>query len=224
MTKPIVWVEGLIAAGKSSIVQRLEALLGFRTFPEPVADKGYLELFYQDPERWAFAFQVEMLKRRWDLHRLAMLEARCGTSKGCLLDRGMPGDWVFANMHYRHGTMHELEWQTYKSLYDEFMSVPHLQPTILVFLDVDPEVALERLRKRNRSGETVTLDYLLDLRSAYDLLLAQLGKGQHPWAIGMQILRVPWSKDDLPIETIARQIRLTRQQQHNQVLVSIPEN
>ena len=55
IVKPNLWIEGLIASGKSRLTGQLETALGFRSFPEPVADKGYLELFYSDQKRWAFS-------------------------------------------------------------------------------------------------------------------------------------------------------------------------
>lgn len=207
--KPIVWVEGVIAAGKSRLTGELETALGFRGFPEPVADKGYLELFYENPKRWAFSIQVEMLRRRWELHRLAMLECKAGNVQGCIMDRGMPGDRVFAWLNYRAGNIHPLEWDTYEALFEEFMSVPHLQPSVLVYLDVDAEAAFSRIKKRGRpSEELVTLDYLADLIEAYKILLGAIERGDHPWSHGLKVIRVPWSEPNLPIEPIVQKIRL----------------
>jgi deoxyadenosine/deoxycytidine kinase len=213
--KPTLWIEGLIAAGKSRLTSQLEKALGFRAFPEPVADKGYLELFYADPKRWAFSLQVEMLRRRWEIHRLAMLECRCGNVAGCLLDRGMPGDRVFAWLHYQAGNIHKLEWETYEALYAEFMSIPHLQPTMLVYLDVQPEVALERIQGRARPGEEVIgVGYLTELTGAYHRLLAEIEAGKHPWSNGMQVVKIPWSEHNLPVEPIVATIREALFQRH----------
>lgn len=223
--KPNLWVEGLIAAGKSRLTGQLEKALGYRSFPEPVADKGYLELFYADPKRWAFAMQIEMLRRRWDIHRLAMLECRAGTYAGTILDRGLPGDRVFAWMHHQAGNLHSLEWQTYEALYSEFMSVPHMQPTALIYLDVSPETALRRIRKRSRpSEERITLDYLTDLGEAYRRLLDEIEGGCHAWSRGLQILRVAWSEDDLPVEPIVASVkRLCNAYGHAQMSVAIAQ-
>lgn len=206
--RPNLWVEGLIAAGKSSLTAKLEKALGYRTFPEPVADHGLLELFYSEPKRWAFALQIEMLRRRWDIHRLAMMECRAGTYPGTILDRGLPGDRVFAWMHHQSGNLHNLEWQTYEALYSEFMSVPHMQPTALVYLDVSPHTALRRIRKRARpSEEKITLDYLISLGEAYQRLLDEIEGGHHAWSRGLQVLKVAWSEDDMPIEPVVEQIK-----------------
>ena len=212
--KPIVWCEGLIASGKSKITEQLSEALRFKHFTEPVADKGYLELFYQDPKRWAFSFQIEMLRRRWDIHRLAMLECKVGNCNGVIMDRGAPGDKVFGFLHYKSGNIHRLEWETYENLYSEFMSVPHLQPTMLLFLDVTPETALRRIRLRGRpSEELITLRYLEDLREAYNKLLDEIESGQHEWSKGLQVLKINWSEDNQPITPIVEQIAKMTQMQ-----------
>lgn len=205
--KPNIWVEGIIASGKSRLTTQLADMLSYRTFLEPVADRGYLELFYADPERWAFAFQIEMLRRRWDIHRLAMLECRAGTCIGTILDRGLPGDRVFAKMHYEAGNMNSLEWGTYEALYSEFMSVPCMQPTMLIYLDVTPDRALQRIKKRARpSEEMITWGYLATLREAYQQLLGEIESGKHAWASGLKILKVDWNRDDQPIDAIVDSI------------------
>jgi deoxyadenosine/deoxycytidine kinase len=221
MNHPIVWCEGIIASGKSRLTKQLETALGFRSFPEPVADRGYLELFYADQKRFAFSLQIEMLRRRWDIHRLAMLECRAGTYPGTILDRGLPGDRVFAWMHHKSGNLHPLEWQTYEALYSEFMSVPHMQPTVLVYLDVSPETAMRRIHSRGRpSEERITLDYLSSLGEAYHQLLDEIEGGRHAWSRGLQILKVAWSEDNLPVTPIVESIRRMCQAQ-GQIKMSV---
>ena len=150
-----------------------------------------------------------------------MLECKAGTSPGTLLDRGLPGDRVFARMHYQAGNLHALEWQTYEALYSEFMSVPHLQPTVLVYLDVTPTTALRRIRQRNRpSEERITLDYLSTLGEAYRDLLDEIEGGRHAWSRGLQILRINWNEDNLPIEPIVGNIKRLCQVQ-GQVQMSV---
>jgi deoxyadenosine/deoxycytidine kinase len=206
--KPNIWIEGLISAGKSRLTTQLSEALGFRAFQEPVADKGYLELFYADPKRWSFSLQIEMLRRRWDLHRLAMLECKAGASAGCLLDRGLPGDRVFAEMHYQAGNIHHLEWQTYEALYSEFMSVPHMQPAILLYLDVSPETALRRIKLRSRpSEEAITFAYLATLRDAYQKLINEIEAGKHAWSNGIQVMMVDWDQDNKPVEQIVAAVK-----------------
>ena len=206
--QPIIWIDGTIGAGKSTLVEQLGKALDYRIFPEPVARKSHLELFYSDPKRYAFGFQMEMMRKRWDIHRLAMLECRCATVNGCLLDRGLPGDRVFANLHYQTGNIHQYEWETYENLYNEFMSVPNLQPTLLIYLDVSPEAAYRRIHTRGRSSEDrISLWYLADLQKAYRKLLDELQAGLHAWSNGLQVLEIPWSADNQPIQPIINQVK-----------------
>jgi len=207
---PIIWVEGLIAAGKTTLVRVLAELLGYRALYEPVTDEELLRLFYQDPKRWAFPFQIEMARRRSTLHELAMLESQVvGTPwKGTIIDRGLPGDRVFASLHYRSGNITDVEWRIYEELYRKWMFVPNIQPTMLLYLDVEPEVALCRIKERGREAEReVDIGYLRDVHDAYGRLMREMESGAHPWARGMRVLRVPWNKDNEPVEPIAETVR-----------------
>jgi len=224
MNAPILWVDGNIASGKSTLVNQLGEALGYRVFQEPVADEERLSLFYQDPKRWAFSFQIEMLRKRWAIQELAMLECRVGNIDGCILDRGMPGDHVFAYLHYVTGNISRLEWETYNALFAEFMSVPQLQPSILVYLDAKPAAALERLKKRSRPGEElVPIEYLEKLASAYEVLLRELSLGTHLWSHGMKVLRIEWSTHNLPIDPIIQKIKALLQPPIRQARVVMNE-
>jgi len=202
----IVWVEGLIGAGKTTLTQALAKTLGYREILEPVCDNGYLPLFYADPKRWAFPFQMEMLYRRWELHQLATFEAMTGD--GAILDRGMPGDMVFAEMHREAGNIHELEWKTYLRMYRSLMARVTELPRILVYLDVSPEIAFSRVRRRGRESEVgMTLDYLQKLQIKYHRLLERIESGQHEWATGIRVQRVDWNYDGVVVEPVVRDVR-----------------
>ena len=207
---PILWVEGLIAAGKTTLVKILAELLGYRALYEPVTDEELLHLFYRDPKRWAFAFQIEMARRRGTLHELAILESQVvGTPwKGTIIDRGLPGDHVFASLHHANGNITDVEWRIYEELYRKWMFVPNIQPTMLIYLDVEPEVALARIQERGREAEKgVDIDYLRAVHGAYNDMMRGVERGEHPWSRGMRVLRIPWNTDNQPVEPIARDIK-----------------
>ena len=56
--KQYVVLAGNIGAGKSTLVRRMCDRLGWKPYFEPVAENPYLEDFYKDMARWAFASQV----------------------------------------------------------------------------------------------------------------------------------------------------------------------
>jgi len=211
-TGPVAWVEGIIGAGKSTLAEILSKELGLRRFLEPVDSNPYLADFYKDPKRWAFPMQIELMSHRYAMQKEAAYGAARGF--GAVLDRGMPGDRVFCKLHMLAGNMDEREWDTYERLY-EVMACSLTVPSILIFLDVDPEVALERVKTRARGAEVgIDLKYLNDLRKGYLDLMCEIESGAHPWSKGMEVMRLAWNSDHLPtgplIEELAHRFRIQR--------------
>lgn len=206
-TAPIIWVEGIIGCGKSTLSRALSTRLRLRLLSEPVSSNPFLEEFYRDPKRWAYPMQVYLLHRRYNLQRLAAHEALGDAGyAGSILDRGLPGDRVFAQMHVRAGNIHPLEWMSYEYAYD-VMSASLTPPSLVLFLDVEPEKALERVIRRSRAAEgRMTLQYLRDLRDGYMDLLCQIQSGQHGWSRGMDVVRLPWNVDSQPIDQVEQML------------------
>lgn len=205
---PIIWVEGIIGSGKSTLTEALCNELNLRSIMEPVETNPYLELFYQDPKKYAFPMQIELLHRRYALQQLAAYEALGeGGYRGAVLDRGLPGDRVFAKLHMLEGNIHDLEWGTYERAYN-VMTCSLIPPSLLIFLDTEPEVAHARVKERNRAAEKdLPLDYLVKLRRGYLDLMVEIESGDHAWARGMDVKRVPWNIDHLPIDGLIAELK-----------------
>ena len=60
-------------------------------------------------------------------------------------------------MLYESGIIHPVQYQIYKAWFDEFLTNNEYQ---FIYLRTTPEVALERVNRRNRKGETIPLAYL----------------------------------------------------------------
>ena len=198
---PLIWVEGTVGAGKTSFSREVGARLNLRVIEEPVTENGlnpnpYLSLFYQDPAKYAFGMQVFLLHKRYIMQRLAADEATgVGGYHGAILDRSLSGDRVFAKLHLDVGNISLLDWQTYEMAYS-FMCRSLLPPTLLVFLDVQPETAYERMRRRDRKAEVnVSLEYLQQLRIGYQHMLQEAETGLLPWAHSVRIARLVWDPD-----------------------------
>jgi len=188
---PVIVIEGPIAAGKTTLVKHLSERLNLTPRYEPVESNPYLDLFYEDPKRWAFAMQIHLLHWRYASQKEAAYAAAAG--RGSIFDRSMPGDRVFCRMHMEAGNIAEIEWQTYQMAY-QVMSCSLVPPSLLIYLDVDPEIALERLRRRGRECEAgVTLEYLQALTAGYGRMLHEVQHEAHPWARGMKVLRVDYN-------------------------------
>jgi deoxyadenosine/deoxycytidine kinase len=191
----MIWVEGIIGAGKTTFCRVVAEQLPLRVLEEPVEDNPYLERFYLSPKRWAFPMQIDLLYRRYVVQKLAAYESIGeGGYCGALIDRGMPGDRVFARLHYEADNMSYLEWQTYERIY-KTLACSLLPPSILIFLHVDPRTAFDRVRARNRPAEgAVDLDYLERLHAGYLEMLAEIRSGVHPWGRGVEIWKVDWNQ------------------------------
>lgn len=206
-SKPIIWVEGIIGAGKTTLARILGKALGMRVLEEPVDGNPYLKMFYEDQRRWAYAMQIHLLAVRYGMQQLAAYEAVSGTHNGVLLDRGLPGDRVFARLHTLAGNISPLEWETYQRFYD-IMTCSLIPPSMLIFLDVEPEIAFERVKERNRGAEVgIELGYLQDLRKGYLDLMVEIESGYHPWARGMEVYRMAWNTDHLPVDPLIEALK-----------------
>lgn len=194
--RPLIWVEGLIGCGKSTFSKEIAKRLSLRLIEEPVETNPYLEKFYQNPKEYAFGMQIFLLHKRYIMQRLAADEATgVGGYNGAILDRSISGDRVFAKLHNECGNINDLDWKTYE-MAANYMCRSLLPPTLLIFLDVQPQTAYDRMKKRNRNAEAgVPLDYLVKLRKGYQDLLKEAEQGLLPWAHAVRIARIPWDFD-----------------------------
>ena len=191
--KPLIWVEGLIGAGKSTFSREIAKRLNLRLVEEPVETNPYLEKFYKDPKQYAFGMQMFLLHKRYAMQQLAAYEATgIGGYSGAILDRSLSGDRVFAKLHYEDGNINELDWKTYEMAHLT-MCRSLLPPTLLIFLDVQPQTAYDRMKVRARNAEEgVPLDYLIKLRKGYYDLLKEAEQCLLPWSHAIRIVRVPF--------------------------------
>ena len=191
-SKPLVIIEGNIGSGKTTAGKKLAEILKLRLLQEPVDDE-LLDLFYKDKDRWSFAFQMEMLHRRWAMQMNAASETMVeGGYQGAVLDRCLMGDLVFARALYEAGKMHKKEFEIYLSAMRNMMLVL-FPPTVLLYLNARPETCLERIRDRGRPQEAeISLEYLQSIHDGYQRVIGDAQRGSFPWSHAMRYLVVPW--------------------------------
>jgi deoxyadenosine/deoxycytidine kinase len=114
---------------------------------------------------------------------------------------------VFAKLHKHYGNISESQWTTYELLFNHAMAKIQT-PALLAFLDVEPDVAMERVKNRNRGAESsLTLDYLKMLRKGYLDLLTEIEGREHRWCEKIQLMRVPWNVDNQQVGPLAQAIK-----------------
>ena len=120
-------------------------------------DKSILELFYEDKSKYSFTFQIMAYITR--LRKLLeVLENN--TNKLVICERSIYTDkYVFAKMLHQQGYINEMEWQTYNYWFDTFKEKTKLN--MIIYINTKPETCFERIKKRNRTGESnIPMDYL----------------------------------------------------------------
>jgi deoxyadenosine kinase len=177
-----IGIAGLIGAGKSTLATALGRHLELPVYYEPVEDNEYLADFYRDTAKYAFATQIYLLNRRFQQHQEIIWRGG-----GAVQDRTIYEDAVFAKTLVQQGLMDERDYRTYLQLFrhmSNFMCRPHL----IVYLDLQPETSLERIRQRSRGVESgIKLEYLRGLREAYEEFVADISRL-------IPVIRVSWEQ------------------------------
>ena len=206
---------GLISGGKSTMVERLTARLKelakteeekkmIEAMYEPVKKNPFLPLFYEDLEKHAkdpadvgpnaTFLQLYFLIERYKDHMYA-----AWGQKSIIGDSSVYCDPVFAKMLHEDGMISDLNFDLYSKFYQIMTRNVH-KPSMILYLDVKPEVALARIKKRGRSFEQgIPLEYLQRLYKGYEDWLASDILGNVP------VLRLDWN-EFLPIDTVLEKI------------------
>ena len=155
-------IAGVVGVGKSSLTNLIWNKWKFVPFREPVFDNPLLDKFYYDKKRYAFPLQVFFLNKRFEMCKKSL---EYGSS---VMDRSIIEDTIFAKMLRDSGDMDPYEYQIYRELFNNMME--HVvQPDLMVYLKVQPEEAVRRIRKRGREYEVKNdTDYWYTLSQNYN--------------------------------------------------------
>ncbi len=166
-----IGIAGMIGAGKSTLAGALGEHLEIDVYYEPVQDNEYLEDFYRDTARYAFATQIYLLNRRFQQHQEIIWRGRSAVQ-----DRTIYEDSIFAKMLAKTGLMDERDYRTYQQLF-RHMSNFMCKPNLIVYLDVEPERSMERIQHRGRGMESgISLEYLKALYAGYEDFITDISK------------------------------------------------
>ncbi|HEN7250144.1 TPA: deoxynucleoside kinase [Streptococcus agalactiae] len=166
----LIVLAGTIGAGKSSLAAALGQHLGTDVFYEAVDNNPVLDLYYQDPQKYAFLLQIFFLNKRFQ----SIKEAYKAINN--VLDRSIFEDELFLTLNYKNGNVTKTELDIYKELLanmlEELEGMPKKRPDLLVYIDVSFDKMLERIDKRGRSFEQVDsnpelYDYYKQVHSKY---------------------------------------------------------
>ena len=126
---PYIAIAGNIGAGKSSFVAFLQSRYAIEPVFEPNDSNPFLERFYDDMPRWAFASQMYFLAAKLRIHR-----DLADSAVPIVQDRTIWEDAeIFARNLAESGVMDAEEYATYASLYSGIEETLR-PPDLLIYL------------------------------------------------------------------------------------------
>lgn len=188
--RTVLSLEGNIGAGKSTLMRLLRDRGGLCTIDEPVArwqsvsapdaresdpPVNMLELFYNEPKRWAFTFQTFAFLSRAQ-SAVESLEGRAGavdgqSSAAIVLERSLDSDkHIFATNCLTTGLFTRGEWAVYAN-YHKWTAEQHPQMKVdgFVYMRTNPSTCQQRCAKRSRSEDAaIGLDYLSQIHARHE--------------------------------------------------------
>jgi deoxyadenosine/deoxycytidine kinase len=142
-------IDAVVGAGKTVYVDMLSKEMNIPCFHEPVQDNPILDKFYHDRKRYSFPLQIFFLNRRFE-----MLKHASELEKPSLMDRSIYGDMIFAKLLYEEGNMEKEEYMLYHDLLVNMLD--HVEaPKLMIYLKIDTDSAIERIKKRGRDYEQI---------------------------------------------------------------------
>ena len=161
-------IEGNIGSGKSTLIREMKNKIKGTNIIfvlEPVDEwdtiqdeegENILTKFYNNQTKYAFSFQMMAY-----ISRLAKLKriirqyptATIITERSVLTDKH-----VFAKMLYDDNKIEKVNYIIYLKWFDEF--IKDVKQDGFIYLDVGPKTCHDRVLKRGREGETISLSYL----------------------------------------------------------------
>lgn len=142
-----VAIIGSMGSGKSTIAKKLSEILGYSLFEESFETNPWLEPYYQDPETFALPNELWFLREKSKQHLDIAL-----TPHSTVQDSPLQSVPLLSEAMYQCGHFHENEYKLFLDIFDYVQRLTP-SPSIIIKLDVDTSIILERIKGRARQME-----------------------------------------------------------------------
>ena len=151
---------GVIASGKTTLTQLLgdQKKISISPIFENFEINPFLESFYKNPAKFSFETEISFL-----LQHYHDIKVRKENFLSFICDFSLELDRSFADV-----TLLGKRRNIFSSIADELQNEIGL-PTNIIFLTCPENILLKRIKRRNRKvEESITIDYLIDLKSSIE--------------------------------------------------------
>jgi deoxyadenosine/deoxycytidine kinase len=155
-----VTVEGSIGVGKTTLASLFARDFNARLLLERFEENPFLERFYADKKRYAFATEMGFMADRY--------QQLSGFFKPDIFQPKIVSDYAsFKSLIFAKQNLDEKEFHLYRQFYDiSFRATP--QADIILHLNRPTPVLLELIRQRGRNFEQeIDAGYLSELKKSY---------------------------------------------------------
>jgi len=130
--------------------------------------KTILQNFYENQKKYSFSFQMLAYISRLNLIKEAIKK---NPNAIIITERSLYTDkMVFAKMLYDDGLINSIDYQIYLKLFESFTDEYPVNK--IIYVKTKPNICIERIKKRSRTGETnIQLDYLVNLNKYHDEMI-----------------------------------------------------
>ncbi|KAK2701996.1 deoxynucleoside kinase-like isoform X3 [Artemia franciscana] len=176
MKNLIVSVEGNVGSGKSSLLNYFQQFSSVvETIQEPVetwrnvGGHNMLKLFYENQEKYAFAFQSLVQLTRLDIH------TRSSTTPVKMIERSLQNNrYCFVENSHKNKAIGDVEYNLLSTWYDWMEDHMNIKLDLIVYLRSSPEVAMKRIYQRGRPEEqTIPMTYIQQIHDVYEKWLVE---------------------------------------------------
>lgn len=179
----LISIEGNIGSGKSTCLSQLHNIYSnnnnsfekYYFLQEPVEEwnnikdtegNDILTKFYEDQTKYSFSFQMMAYISRLAQLKKTIKDINCSTNASnythvIFTERSLFTDKnVFAKMLFMDKKIDEINYQIYNLWFSNFIEdIPKIK---FIYIKTDPDIAYERVLKRNRNGENITKEYIIN--------------------------------------------------------------
>lgn len=179
----IISIEGNVGSGKSTSINSLKELYKndnrIYFLEEPVNEwitikdksgKDIIEKFYENQEKYSFSFQIMAYISRLSMLKNAINYCKLNNIKLIVCERSLNTDKnVFCKMLKDSDKIEDINYQIYLKWFNDFIT--EIPKTYYIYIKTDPKIAYDRVIKRNRKGENISLEYLTMCSNYHDIWL-----------------------------------------------------